>query len=117
VDAIQEPIVDEALRLITKANERGLILRVMGAIAFRLHCPKFRKLFVDLKRELSDIDFMAYSRQRADILEFLREFGYTLDLRHAFVRGDRVILNNPKTKYHVDVFFDKLQQSPCANSY
>jgi len=115
MSAAQEPIVDEALRLIAKANERNLILRVMGAIAFRIHCSKFRKLFFDLKRELSDIDFMGYSHQRTDILQLLYEFGYVLDLRHAFVRGDRVILNNPKAGYHVDVFFDKLDMCHTIN--
>jgi hypothetical protein len=58
---------------------------------------------------LSDIDFAAYSYQRHAIKELLHEFGYDVDIRHAFVRGDRLIFTNSKTNYHVDIFFDKLE--------
>ncbi len=108
-DASQEPIVNEALQLVTKANERGLILRLMGAIAFRVHCTKYQSLFSELKRVLSDIDLAAYSSQRGDILKYMCEFGYEVDIRHAFVRGDRLILNKREAGYHVDIFFDKLE--------
>jgi hypothetical protein len=112
---MQEPLINEALQLTTEANRRGIILRIMGALAFRLHCPKYRHLFVYHKRELSDIDFAAYSRHRHDIEELLREFGYNIDLRHSFVRGDRIIFINSKNRIHVDIFFDKLEMCHTIN--
>lgn len=114
-DTPQEAIFDEAIRLAERAKERGLALKIMGAIAVRIHCPNSRQLFIDMERVLSDIDFAAYSKQRNDVIKYLAESGYMLDKRHAFVRSDRIILDNPKTKHHVDVFFDKLNMCHVVN--
>jgi hypothetical protein len=49
---------DEATRIVEKAQERSIVMRLMGATVIRKHCPKFLHLHTAMKRELTDIDFM-----------------------------------------------------------
>ncbi|MBS7621195.1 hypothetical protein KEJ32_03670 [Candidatus Bathyarchaeota archaeon] len=108
IDVKQEELLNEALKLVEEAKKKGLVLKIMGAIAIRIHCPSFCQILTKLGRSLSDIDFAAYSNQASDVLKFLKDFGYQEDVRHAFVRADRIMLTNSKTGIRVDVFFDKL---------
>lgn len=55
-------MIGEGTKIITEAKKRELHLRLLGAIAFQLHCPKFSFLSAKLNRILTDIDFAGYSR-------------------------------------------------------
>ena len=63
--------VDEALRLVKEAEAKGIQLRILGSIAYRLHSPKNLHLFAEMERELTDVDFGAYRRQGHAIREFM----------------------------------------------
>jgi len=56
---------EEGQRIVKEGNNRGLHLRVLGAIAFQLHCPKYSFLTTRLNRVLSDVDFAAYYKEFA----------------------------------------------------
>jgi hypothetical protein len=103
-------LVDEALRIANKSKEETITLRVMGATAVRIHCPKFASLHQDLRREISDIDFMAYGSQTDKVIEFLLRIGYTFDRRRLMIMRyfNRYIFDDAE-KRHLDVFFDKLE--------
>jgi hypothetical protein len=51
--------VDEALNLVRDAEEKGIRLRILGSVAYRLPCPNNLHLFQDTKRALTDVDFGA----------------------------------------------------------
>jgi len=68
--------IQEAMRVVKLAEKRGLILRVMGACAVKLHCPKCRHLHKQLGRDLTDIDFVSYSRFEPAIEKFFKDLGY-----------------------------------------
>ena len=51
--------VDEALNLVRDAEEKGIRLRILGSVAYRLQCPNNLHLFQDTKRALTDVDFGA----------------------------------------------------------
>ncbi len=51
--------VDEALRLVGAAEARGIQLRILGSVAYRLQCPNHVHLFEDMARALTDVDFAA----------------------------------------------------------
>jgi hypothetical protein len=53
----------EAERIVAEGRKRDLHLRLLGALAFQLHCPKHVYLSKKLGRVLSDIDFAAYGGQ------------------------------------------------------
>jgi hypothetical protein len=101
--------VDEALALVHDAEAKGIRLRILGSIAYRLQCPNNLHLFQDTKRVLTDVDFGAEKNQNRAIREFLTARGYEPDdgiymasegARHAYLHQD--------TGLNVDVFADEL---------
>jgi hypothetical protein len=65
----QQKFTPEALRIIEEANQEGIILRLMGAIAIRLHSPEHEYLHEKLGRFITDIDFVGYEKQNSKIEE------------------------------------------------
>ncbi len=104
----------ESTRIVGEAAKQGLTLRVMGACAVLIHCPKYRHLLTSLGREVTDMDFVSYSKYNLAVEKFFRGIEYnpkglTMALRgtgrHIYDRGEM----------HVDVFFDKLDMCHCIN--
>jgi hypothetical protein len=106
----QEDLVAEAAGIVEEANKRGIILRVMGAVAFRMHCPRHGDMHEALNRRLTDLDLAAYSRQRRHVEGLFEELGYTLKPASFAMHmlGDREIFIHPSARFVVDVFYDKL---------
>jgi len=101
--------VDEALRLVCDAEERGIQLRILGSIAYRLQCPKNLHLFQDMARALTDVDFAGLRSQNQEIREFFLSEGYKPDEGvYVASEGSRHIYLHPETKLNVDVFADEL---------
>jgi hypothetical protein len=44
----------EALRVAEAANKNGLALRLLGALAIRIHCPTYYYLHEDMNRKYTD---------------------------------------------------------------
>jgi hypothetical protein len=103
-------LVNEAVKIAEKAREKDVILRLIGAVAIRVHSPKFSFFQEKLGRELSDIDFIAYSRQRQEIAEFFLDLGYEYDRRiiSSLIPTAQYVFEGT-SGFHVDVFFDKLE--------
>lgn len=102
--------MDEALRVIDEAEKRGIILRLLGAVAVRYHCPKFGHLYQEMKRVFTDLDFMTYGKFRPGMKKFFVEMGYTPNDRIiAFYGHKRHIYYDNKTNRQADIFFDKLE--------
>ena len=102
---------DEARRLVDEANADGITLRVMGATAIKMHCPRFSQLLESMAREISDIDFMALSSDRDRIVQFLLKMGYQFNRRRLMVMRyfGRYIFDDPSNRRVADVFFDQLE--------
>jgi hypothetical protein len=102
----------EAARIVQEGNERGLHLRLLGAIAFQLHCPKYNYLTIKLRRTLTDVDLAGYNKERNEIEKVMREFGYVdQPMVTALFGHQRMIWDNKSTGMHVDIFFDKLEMN------
>jgi hypothetical protein len=99
----------EVHRIVAAGAEAGLVLRLLGSLAFQFHCPKFGRLQAEMGRAYTDIDFAAYGRQSKQVSGLLAGLGYTED-REIFVvtEGNRAIFENPVDHLHVDVFYEKL---------
>jgi len=101
--------VDEALTLVREAEAKGIKLRILGSIAYRLQCPDYLHLFQDMKRVLTDVDFGAEKKQNRAIREFLMARGYVPDEGvYVASEGSRHIYLHKDTKLNVDVFADEL---------
>jgi len=101
---------EKELKTILKASDdAGILLRVIGSLAFQMHCPNFGYLQAAMGRAYTDIDFGAYSHQAKQITELMTGMGY-VDNREVYIgsEGERAIFDKPGTGLHVDIFYEKL---------
>jgi len=99
-------------QIVKEGSKRGLHLRLLGAIAFQYHCPKYNYLTAKLRRQLSDVDFAGYNSERKVIDNMMREFGYSdQPMVSALFGHQRMIWDNKSNGLHVDIFFDKLEMN------
>ncbi len=102
--------IEEALQIQREAEQEGIPLRLLGSLAFRLQCPKNAAHFEALDRRITDIDFAASTQHRDRLLTFFQQRGYTVDENTLYLGGGyRYIFENPRTKRHIDIFFDRLE--------
>jgi hypothetical protein len=102
----------QALEIIDAAEKNGITLRLLGAVAFRIHCPEHRDLQASMHRILTDIDFAAYYKHEKAIDKFfLKDMGYesqTAALTPGLMLGRKIYFDTTDERPHVDIFFDKL---------
>jgi len=111
-----EEMVREAVRIVEAARERGVILRILGAIAIRLHSAGHEDLHTrlgrlgDMSKSFTDIDLIGYSSQYGEIRRLMeRELSFRISPQFLLFHGrERLLYNHPENLYHVDIFFDKL---------
>ena len=104
-----QEFIDEARKIINKAKERGVSLRLIGALAFNLHCPEFNHIHHKWGRVFTDTDFVSRAEYGSTLLEVYRELGYRDDEMITTLYGStRMVFDNPETGFHSDIFFDKL---------
>jgi len=102
---------EEANRILSAARAEGILLRLIGALAFNVHCPKFAYMQQMLGRSFSDLDFASYGNQAGRISRFFPELGYKEDfmVTRLFGRGRLLFHDQSEAKRHCDVFLDKLE--------
>jgi len=87
-----------------------IIMRLIGALAFRTRCPQFGRIQDDLGRQFTDFDFASYPRFSRDITRVLSELGYAEDKQVTQLFGERRMLyHDPAFGRHIDVFFNALE--------
>jgi len=107
--------INDALKVIELANENGIILRIMGAIAIRLHSPKFRHLYKSMERPLTDIDFMTYSKSLHLLKKFFLGLGFIPNESIIRTYWDKRHIYYDKKGRTIDVFIDKLEMCHTIN--
>jgi hypothetical protein len=110
--AEREKFENELKRILKASDDAGIILRVIGSLAFQIHCPKYGYLQAAMGRAYTDIDFAAYQRQTKEIQVLMAGLGYH-ENREVFIvsEGDRSIFERPEVGLHIDVFYEKLDFS------
>src|SRR3972149_8857052 len=113
-----EIFMRESKTIVDTAQNEGLTLRIIGGLGIALHCQQFIEFARKLGRtgtgvikgqEYSDLDFIAYRKQRDKVKELFGKLGYVK--RRATLSSaasERQIYYHPKGWFYVDVFFDKL---------
>jgi hypothetical protein len=111
--------VNEAKKIVEKAQQNGLTLRVLGATAFRIHCPDHMHVHIAMGRDITDIDFAAYSKQGEKIEKFLANGQFQSERQKASLTPElfagRHIYKNPQTGLHIDIFEDELNMCHRVN--
>jgi len=107
--AEREKFENELKRILKASEDAGILLRVIGSLAFQMHCPEFGYLQAAMGRAYTDIDFAAYRKQTKEIHELMAALGYK-ENREVFIvsEGERAIFDKPEVGLHVDVFYEKL---------
>lgn len=120
VEMSEDEFVKEALGIVEKAQSRGLYLRILGSLAAYIRSLNngsagvFRSLarLGDGMPLFTDLDLAAYSNQRGEINKFLRELDFRPDpLVNGLFGHKRLMYYHPQSKYHIDVFLNKLEFS------
>lgn len=113
-----EIFIHESEKIVDEARKEGLTLRILGGLAIAMHCQNESTFAKNLNRtgtgvvagqEYSDIDFVAYRKQRDKVKELFNNIGYVK--RRATLSSaasERQIYYHPKGWFYVDVFFDQL---------
>jgi hypothetical protein len=112
-------LVEDALTIVDVANQRGVVLRLLGALAITVHSTGFTKLHRNLKRlgeterAFTDIDLIGYSKQRVKIREVMEdELHYLVDQNVLLFRGkERLMYHHKEQNYQIDIFLDALRFS------
>ena len=107
--AEREKFENELNRILKASSVSGIILRVIGSLAFQLHCKKYGYLQAAMGRAYTDIDFAAYHKQTKEIQILMSGLGYK-ENREVFIvsEGDRAIFEREDIGIHLDVFYEKL---------
>ena len=107
--AEREKFENELRRVIDASDKAGILLRVIGSLAFQIHSPTYGYIQAAMGRAYTDIDFAGYKRQTKEIKVLMAGLGYQED-KEVFIvsEGDRAIYNNPSNGLHIDIFYDKL---------
>jgi hypothetical protein len=107
---------ERLLALLERKENRGVIMRLIGALAFHERCRNFNYLHESLGREFTDIDFASYRKYTNKIIVFLTSCGYQEDRRITQLYGaSRLVFHDVQNNRHIDVFFDELQFSHTIN--
>jgi hypothetical protein len=107
--------LDEGKRLADEAAKRGILIRLLGGVAIRMHCAEFMDFASKLTRlgegqqEYTDLDYMSLGKFRKKMKDFFKEMGYEKrPTTMSSAATQRQIYFHPKGWFYVDVFFDKL---------
>lgn len=110
--SIQEDFYTERTRILdalAQPENSHMIMRLIGALAFRTHCPQYGYIQDELGRKFTDIDFASYPRFFKDISRLLAELGYEEDKAVTQLFSEsRLLFHDPQFGRHIDIFFNKL---------
>lgn len=109
------PFIEQANFILEEANKRNLTLRLVGALAFHLHCPAYNYIQKETQRFFTDVDFMAYIEEKNSIEKMFADLGYLEDPRIKTVPGLKRSIFFTREHAHSDVFYDVLDFSHEIN--
>jgi hypothetical protein len=102
---LDDPLA-EALRIIGLADERGLLVRLMGGLAFHAQAPTWT---ARIDRTGRDIDLATRSQDRTALTELLVREGYTPDRQYNALYGHKQLyFVDESHRRPVDVLVDRL---------
>jgi hypothetical protein len=109
---ILEDFYSERTRILDALKDKPheqIIMRLIGALAFRTHCPQYGYLQDKLERKFTDIDFASYPRFSKGVRHVLHELGYQEDKQVTQLFGERrMLFHDPVFGRHIDIFYNML---------
>jgi hypothetical protein len=107
---IEADVVSEGQRLLSRAQEAGVPLRLLGGVAIRLRAPG--ELPAAFVREYADLDFVTKKKAAGRATELFRSEGYEPHVAfNALHGGERLLFFDEQHDRQVDVFVGSFQMS------
>ncbi|MCK4354212.1 MAG: hypothetical protein KAW83_03055 [Dehalococcoidia bacterium] len=107
--------IEEARSCVKEAEDKGIILRIMGGMAIYLHSQEHKQLWENLgrlgKKVFTDIDFVSYGKFRGQLLDFFQNRGFTINQRMLYYYGKKRHIYYGEKIPMVEIFFDKLEMN------
>jgi len=112
--------INKATHIVQSAQEQGILLRIMGAVAFRIHTPSLSDLHTRLNRlntagvDFTDLDLVTYDKYNQKLEPFFSSLGYPADENAKYqihMWAQRHFYHDRGGKFKIDVFFDRLEMS------
>jgi hypothetical protein len=107
-----EVFLEEGKRIAEAAQQRGVIMRVMGPLALHYYFPENIDLYAKLERlgdrYFTDIDYASYGKTRSKMVDLMKSVGYEADLQTLAMTGKTRHIYFAGPVPMIDVFFDKL---------
>jgi hypothetical protein len=98
-------IYEETKRILSLAEERKIIVRLLGGMAIRFHCRSAEA--PPLTRRYVDVDLVGHAKQSKQIEGLFLDLGYTPRDRFNAMHGDtRLIFNDLEHQRRADIFLD-----------
>ena len=95
-------IFNELYRLINAAQQRQILLRVLGGLAVKVHHKADHPTF---RREFGDLDFVVAGKQRREFEAFMPAAGYEPHKQFNLLNGaHRQIYYHNETEMKIDIF-------------
>jgi hypothetical protein len=99
--------LEEGLRIIDRARDRGVTVRLMGGLAVHALVPAWQ---ADVARDGRDIDLATRGRDSRDVARLLEELGYAPDKQYNALYGHKQLyFVDPSRARPLDVLVDKLE--------
>ena len=109
---ILEDFYEERTRIVdalAQDENKHVVMRLIGALAFRTHCQKYGYIQDKLGRKFTDFDFVSYPRFTRDVRRVLADLGYEEDKQVTQLFGDRrMLFHDPAFGRHTDIFYNVL---------
>ncbi len=94
----------EMNRLVAAANEKSILMRVLGGLAVKVHRPVEHPVF---QREYGDLDFVVAGKQRREFEMFMPQVGYSPHKQFNLLNGsERQIYYHNESEMKIDIFVD-----------
>ena len=101
-------LIQEADRILSEARNREIVLRLIGGLAIKYHCPSSSRS--SLRREYPDIDLMGLSNQAKRIKTLFADLSYKpRDIFNRLYGHKRLIFHDLENMRRIDLFLDFFQ--------
>jgi hypothetical protein len=105
-----ERVEDEMLRIIDEAQKRGILLRAIGGLAIKTHCPSANHS--SLERTYPDIDLVSTKEGGRFLEDLLPVLGYVPNRTFNTLNGDRrQMYHDPARGRQVDIFIGDFEMA------
>jgi hypothetical protein len=104
-----QSLLEEAKTIVNDLGVYKIPIRIIGALAFYHQCPVHRELYDRMARIPTDIDFIAYSKNRGELTKYLESKSYEgLHRLNVLYGMRRQIFKHAQTGLYIDIFYDAL---------